>query len=125
MTHQKASFSESNGNILSCQINLLLRAKVSRAPELTDLSEKSDDVRTVSSPGLFLKKQRKSLYRSLFLACHQFLPNLPGKKLEDANISTFSPRSQVCKKEEEFAEEDWHNRRRIVFLTGWHHINSL
>ena len=96
MTRQKVSFSESNGNTLSCQINLLLRAKVSRAPELTDLSEKSADVRTVSSPGLFLKKQRKSLYRSLFLACHQFLPNLPGKKLEDANISTFSPRSQVC-----------------------------
>ena len=55
MTRQKVSFSESNGNTLSCQINLLLRAKVSRAPELTDLSEKSDDVRTVSSPGLFLK----------------------------------------------------------------------
>ena len=61
MTRQRVSFSESNGNILSYQINLLLRAKVSRAPELTDLSEKSDDVRTVSSPGLFLKKQRKSL----------------------------------------------------------------
>jgi len=52
------------------------RVKVSRAPELTDVSEKSDDVRLVSSPA------------------HQSLPNLPGKKLEDGNISTFSPRSQ-------------------------------
>ena len=55
MTRQKVSFSESNGNTLSCQINLLLRAKVSRAPELTDVSEKSDDVRLVSSPGVSLK----------------------------------------------------------------------
>jgi len=51
-------------------------ARVSRVPQLTDVSEKSDDVRPVSSP-----------------ACHS-QPNLPGKRLDDGNISTFSPRSQ-------------------------------
>ena len=61
MTHQKASFSESNGNMLpSCQFNYLFRAKVSRAPVLTDVSEKSDDVRTVSSPGLYLETNSKN-----------------------------------------------------------------
>merc|ERR1719234_2880955 len=68
---------ELGGNYDSPQSFIFRKAKVSRVPGLTDVSEKSNDVRTVSSP-----------------ACHQFLPNLPGKKLEDANISTFSPRSQ-------------------------------
>ena len=32
-----------------------------------------------------------------FVLAHQSLPNFPGKRLEDGNISTFSPRSQVFK----------------------------
>jgi len=53
-----------------------VKDKVSRAPQLTDVNERSDDARLVSSPA------------------HQSLPNFPGKRLEDGNISTFSPRSQ-------------------------------
>jgi len=70
--HVKLSL-EPGGNYDSPEIRTFAKVKVSRAPVLTDVSEKGDDVRPASSPGL---------------------PNLPGKRLEDANISTFSPRSQ-------------------------------
>ena len=56
-TRQTAASLPGEANFLASSIfNVLLsRVKVSRAPELTDVSEKSDDVRLVSSPGVFLK----------------------------------------------------------------------